>query len=183
MKSLKKLCAAVLAASLTISVFAGCGASNEASARADNTSKKRTIDDILAESKAKQSSDEGAVNDYPALDKTADVDLTTLGSNMVYSTVFGMMNTPDEYINKTVKAGGTFDVITDIKTNKMYYFCVVADAKACCSQGLEFVCKDDLKYPDDFPKVGEPVTVCGAFGTYEEDGKTYYALLDAEFSP
>jgi hypothetical protein len=179
MRLFKKLSCLLLAVLFTLS--AGCAASggDDKAANRDVQQSKKTIDQILAESKAQQSSAPEEVKDYPALDVSADVDLTTLNSNMVYSTVFSMMQSPEEYENKTVKAGGTFDVTTDPKTGKMYYFCVVADATACCAQGLEFVCEEDVNYPDDFPATGAPITVCGTYGTYEDDGKPYYGLLKA----
>ena len=38
----------------------------------------------------------------------AEVDLTTLSSTVVYSEVFNMVNTPDDYVGKTVKMEGAF---------------------------------------------------------------------------
>ena len=99
---------------------------------------------------------------------------------MVYSTVYSMVNSPEEYKGKTVKAQGTFDIFTDPKSGKLFYACVIADATACCSQGLEFVWRGEHNYPDDYPKVGEPITVGGVFGTYEDNAKTYCRISDAE---
>ena len=101
---------------------------------------------------------------------------------MVYSTVYSMVNSPEEYKGKTVKAQGTFDVFTDPKSGTLFYACVIADATACCSQGLEFVRKGDHSYPGDYPKVGEPITVGGVFGTYDDNGQTYCRLSDAELA-
>ncbi len=39
-----------------------------------------------------------------------DVDLTQLSSTMVYSEVYNMINTPEDYIGKTVKMSGTFNL-------------------------------------------------------------------------
>ncbi len=122
---------------------------------------------------------EGNIN-YPELDYDAEVDLTKLNSNMVYSEVSAMMNTPAKYKGKKVKMNGTFDVYTDIKTGKYYYSCIIKDATACCSSGIEFLWKGDHKYPDDYPAVGTPVTVGGVFETYLEDNKVYCRLKNAD---
>lgn len=117
---------------------------------------------------------------YPELDYDAEVDLTTLNSNMVYSEVSAMVNTPDKYIGKKVKMNGTFDVYTDIKTGKYYYSCLIKDATACCSSGIEFIWKGEHKFPDDYPAVGTPLTVGGEFETYPEGDKVYCRLKDAD---
>ena len=160
-------------------LFAGCG-TQTAENKAAQTSKK-TINDILAEEQAQTTTVAPKV-DYPALDYTAEVDLTVLNSNMVYSTVYSMVNTSSDYIGKTVKAHGTFDVFTDPDTGAMYCACIIADATACCSQGLEFEWKGDHTYPDDYPKVGTPISVGGVFETYKEGNVTYCRLKDAEFA-
>ena len=117
---------------------------------------------------------------YPELDYDAEVDLTKLNSNMVYSEVAAMVSTPDKYKGKTVKMQGTFDVYTDIKTGNYYYSCIIKDATACCSSGIEFTWKGDHKFPDDYPAVGTPVTVGGVFETYPEGDKFYCRLKDAD---
>ena len=160
-------------------LFAGCG-SQTAENKAAQTSKK-TINDILAEEQAQTTTVAPKV-DYPALDYTAEVDLTVLNSNMVYSTVYSMVTTPQDYLGKTVKASGTFDVFTNPDTGDMYYACIIADATACCSQGLEFVWKGDHAYPADYPKVGDAITVGGEFETYQEGEATYCRLKNAELA-
>ena len=112
----------------------------------------------------------------------SDLDLTVLSSTMVYTEVFCMVNYPDEYIGKTVKMSGAFAYYHDEATNKNYYACIIQDATACCSQGMEFVLKDGYSYPEDYPNVGEEVCVTGVFSTYTEDGKTYCTLRDADMT-
>ncbi|MCR4929907.1 MAG: hypothetical protein K5988_07945 [Lachnospiraceae bacterium] len=118
--------------------------------------------------------DETEKNAYTEED--IDVDLTTLSSIMVYSEVYNMMLYPDDYIGKTVKMEGAFAQYYDEATDKTYFACVIADATACCSQGLEFEPTEDYVYPDDYPADGENVCVIGVFDTYEE-GDYYYCTL------
>ncbi len=109
-----------------------------------------------------------------------DVDLTKLSSTMVYSEVYNMMVDPDSYEGKTIKAYGPFSVYTDEATGKVYFACIIQDATACCSQGLEFQLAGDYTYPEDYPNVGDMITVTGKFSTYTEDGYLYISLLDAK---
>lgn len=109
-----------------------------------------------------------------------DVDLTQLSSTMVYSEVYNMFVSPDDYIGKTIKMKGAFSIFRDEETDKVYYTCIIADATACCSQGLEFVWKGEHDYPEDYPELESEITVTGVFQTYEEDGSLYCNLIDAE---
>ena len=124
-----------------------------------------------------------AAEDTAALD----IDLTVLSSTMVYSEVYSMMSFPDDYIGKTVKMKGQFvigyvyntDGTPDESTAR--FACVIADATACCSQGLEFILTGDHTYPDEYPELGAEITVVGTFEWYEEDGCRYYRLGNASF--
>ena len=114
-----------------------------------------------------------------------DVDLTTLSSTMVYAEVFNMMMNPNDYIGKTVKMRGAFGIGYSYKEdgtmdeNTLVYACVIADATACCSQGIEFVLSGEHTYPDDYPELGSEITVVGTFATYEEYSMLFCTLTDA----
>lgn len=68
-----------------------------------------------------------------------DVDLTTLSSTMVYSEIYSMMYEPDRYVGKRIKMNGQFAAYGNPNTGAVYTVCIIMDATACCSQGLEFV--------------------------------------------
>lgn len=106
-----------------------------------------------------------------------DVDLTALSSTMVYSEVYNMVTAPENYIGKTVRMQGQFAVYEGDSRN--YFACLIADATACCSQGIEFVTKDSRTYPADYPELGTEITVEGVFETYQEGENTYCQLVDA----
>ena len=132
---------------------------------------------------------DGAVDTPPASQSQStgniDVDLTALSSTMVYSEVYSMMSFPDDYVGKTVKMKGQFAVYQATDENgafipdQIYFACVIADATACCSQGLEFVLAGEHTYPDDYPELGSEITVTGTFELYEEDGFQYCRLGNA----
>lgn len=105
-----------------------------------------------------------------------DIDLTQLSSTMVYSEVYNMMATPDSYIGKNVKMKGQFTVYQGQSSDDYYYAVIIADATACCSQGLEFVLAGNYDYPEQ----GTEITVVGEFQTYKEDGYSYCHLINAE---
>lgn len=107
-----------------------------------------------------------------------DVDLTTMSSTMVYSEVLNMQQKPDEYMGKIVKMKGPFNV-TEIDDNR-YYACIIKDATACCTTGIEFVWAGDHTYPDDYPEKDQEITVTGTFNTYKEGNSKYLQLKDAE---
>ena len=67
----------------------------------------------------------------------------------------------------------------DESSDKYYFACIISDATACCSQGIEFVLTDGYSYPDDYPEEGGDVCVVGVFDTYQEGGYTYCTLRNA----
>lgn len=113
------------------------------------------------------------------LAKKIDVDLTKLSSTMVYSKVYNMVTKPSEYVGQTVKMNGTFTLFHSNETGLDYYACIIADATACCSQGIEFVLAGDSKYPDDYPELGSEIVVQGEFDTYMEGPQMYCHLINA----
>ena len=106
-----------------------------------------------------------------------DVDLSSLSSTMVYSEVYNMVSSPEDYKGKMVRMTGTFGVYEGEERN--YFSCMIADATSCCSNGIEFVLSGDHTYPEDYPELGETITVTGTFATYMEGEYEYCQLIDA----
>ena len=156
---MKKFICTMLALIMSLAVF-GCG-----DKKSDGTA-GGSVAGSLQES-------EGSASDF-------DVDLTQLSSTMVYSEVYNMMTAPDGYMGKTVKMKGPFSVYHDEETGNYYFACIISDATACCSQGIEFVLTGEHTYPKDYPELGTEITVTGIFDTYEENGYMYCRLNDAE---
>ena len=117
-----------------------------------------------------------------------DIDLTALSGIMVYSEVNSMISFPDNYIGKTVKMQGQFNIYQATDENgafipdKMFFACMIADATACCAQGLEFALAGEPVYPDEYPELGAEITVIGEFQSYEENGMTWYHLVNARLA-
>lgn len=131
----------------------------------------------------KEKAEKSSANKAPSKPEKVDLDLTTMSSTMVYSEVFNMVTTPENYIGKTVKMRGTYMYYYDEKPNRYYFFCLISDAMACCSQGIEFALTKDYHYPEDYPKPDDEITVVGVFDSYEEEGNTYCILRNARLVP
>lgn len=115
-----------------------------------------------------------------------DVDLNNLNANVVYSQVFLMMTEPDKFIGKRIRMSGQFNVYAAQEGNPSgvteYYAIIIADAQACCQQGIEFVWPGHT-YPEGFPEVKSNASVTGIFEVYEENGKKYCRLVADTIEP
>lgn len=165
----KTLCA-LLSGALTLS-FCACGQTAEPPAENTQTGTQQTA----------------AADTQSAVGDT--VDLTALSGTMLYSELTNILySDPESYLGKTIKMTGRFGVYEQLDENgnpipdaPVKVACVVMDATACCAQGLEFVCKDEKTYPDDYPARGADITVTGEFQSYQDqDGITCYRLVHAE---
>lgn len=109
-----------------------------------------------------------------------DIDLTALSSTMVYGQVYNMMYYPENFIGQTIRMEGFYSDYYDQAKGKRYFACIIMDATACCSQGIEFELTEEYSYPDDYPEVGDEVVVEGVFDLYEEDGYDYCVLRNSK---
>jgi hypothetical protein len=108
--------------------------------------------------------------------ENVDLDLTAMSSTMVYGEVFNMTQYPEDYLGKTVKADGQYVPSYYDATGTTYHYVLIADAAACCQQGLEFIWQGSHTYPDDYPAKAVDIEVTGVYSSYEELGMTYYYL-------
>ena len=113
------------------------------------------------------------------------VDLTALSSTMVYGEVFAMMSSPEDYVGKTVKMQGIFSkgqlyAAGSLNDGGTVFACVIQDATACCAQGIPFELAGDRTYPQDYPELGDTITVVGTFEIHEQEGMEFCRLRDAE---
>ena len=109
-----------------------------------------------------------------------DIDLTALSDTMVYSEVYNIVVSPDTYRGKTIKIQGLFNSYGDDKTGKQYFYCLIPDATACCTKGIEFQLSGSNTYPDDYPKEGSQITIVGTFDTYEYNDFQFSYLREAK---
>lgn len=192
---MKKWISVVVSLAVT-AALSGCGG-NGAAERIDNQTAgvNEVLEAGIAEAESKETDggrqsglNEGAPTpvpvdaseELPTGSGDADIDLTVLSSTMVYSQVYDIVYSPQNYVGKTIKMKGMFSDFYNQVTDKHYFACIIQDATACCSQGIEFILSDQYVYPDDYPKSGEECTVKGVFNVYQEGKYTYCTLQDAE---
>ncbi len=103
-----------------------------------------------------------------------DIDLTQMSSTVVYSEVYSMLLTPEDYEGLVVKMSGGYTYAEG--DNMIYHACIIADATACCQQGIEFAPADTAFVA---PEAGTTITVTGTFSIYYEGSNMYVTLKDA----
>ncbi len=182
-KMIRVLVPAVLSVMM---VFTGCGnKTNEDAVAVDTVSdtadtvKEEETEAGETELPEQDKPEEAELPEERVTEEESEIDLTVLSATMVYSQVYDMMVDPKKYIGKNVKMSGMYSVFYDELKDKRYHACIISDATACCSQGIEFELTDDYKYPDDYPEEAEDICVSGTFDTYKEDGYDYCVLKDA----
>ena len=192
---MKRLFCLLLAACMMLSLCA-CGKGREKDAGNDTPSSDVEVSaptESIPAPNEQETPDEQQTPEEPEQTQTSadgvDVDLTVLSSTMVYSEVYNMLYFyPEDYYGKTVKMTGQFNVYQWVDESGVVadmpvaYACIISDATACCAEGMEFVLKGDLTYPDDYPELGAEITVIGEFQSYEENGMTWYHLVNARLA-
>ena len=194
---MKKILACIICLTLAFGVTA-CGKASDKDSNGDTkiisdaknkqeNSKSNTKKDV---SKKEVAGDAGKGKSSKSKSKASsnkiDVDLNNLNANVVYSQVFLMMTEPDKFIGKRIRMSGQFNVYAAEEGNPSgvteYYAIIIADAQACCQQGIEFVWPGHT-YPDGFPEVKSNASVTGIFEVYEENGKKYCRLIADTVEP
>lgn len=194
---MKKILACIICLTLAFGVTA-CGKASDKDSNGDtkiisdakNKQENSKSDTKKEVSKKEVAGDAGKGKSSKSKSKTKsnkiDVDLNNLNANVVYSQVFLMMTEPDKFIGKRIRMSGQFNVYAAQEGNPSgvteYYAIIIADAQACCQQGIEFVWPGHT-YPEGFPEVKSNASVTGIFEVYEENGKKYCRLVADTVEP
>ena len=104
----------------------------------------------------------------------SEIDLTKMSSTMVYSYVFNIINTPDDFIGQRFRMRGTYDEGLWEPTNQTYHYIVIADATSCCAQGMEFTLADKSAA---YPQPGDEIEISGILSIYKEEGNMYLQIV------
>lgn len=133
-----------------------------------------TVENETGESKTDMA-DEGNA----AYGNDINYDLTEMGADMIYATVYQMMVDPKPYLGKKFKVRGNYYSAYNESEGKYYHFCMIKDAAACCAQGLELLWQDEgMNMHENCPEEDEVITIEGIFETYKDDeGKNIYGRL------
>lgn len=194
---MKKILACIICLTLAFGVTA-CGKASDKDSNGDtkiisdakNKQENSKSDTKKEVSKKEVAGDAGKGKSSKSKSKTKsnkiDVDLNNLNANVVYSQVYLMMTEPDKFIGKRIRMSGQFNVYAAQEGNPSgvteYYAIIIADAQACCQQGIEFVWPGHT-YPEGFPEVKSNASVTGIFEVYEENGKKYCRLVADTVEP
>ena len=172
----------LLAALLIVTtVLTACGSKDDTNAQMGASAQQASIG---AQAEAAVAAPIGAQAELTsaasAEERPVDLDLTKLSGTVVYSQGYDMMMNPDSYMGQIIKMRGSFSYFQDPETKQEYFAAIIADATACCAQGIEFVWAGEHSYPRDYPPLDTDITVTGAFSTYDENGMMYVQLVDAQ---
>lgn len=194
---MKKILACIICLTLAFGVTA-CGKASDKDSNGDtkiisdakNKQENSKSDTKKEVSKKEVAGDAGKGKSSKSKSKASsnkiDVDLNNLNANVVYAQVFQMMTEPDKFIGKRIRMSGQFNVYAAEEGNPSgvteYYAIIIADAQACCQQGIEFVWPGHT-YPEGFPEVKSNASVTGIFEVYEENGKKYCRLVADTVEP
>lgn len=113
----------------------------------------------------------------PAGAKKIDVDLLRMSGTVVYAMVNQMVTNPEKFVGKRVRMKGVFSTYYDNEIKQRFFGCVIADALACCSQGLAFELAKPRKFPDEYPEEGSPITIIGDFDLIKEEDEGSYPII------
>lgn len=108
-----------------------------------------------------------------------DLDLSSVSTTIAYAQVYEMFVNPNDYIGKRISIRGSYYNFTDPNTGQVYTAVIITDNTACCELGLEFILGGGCAYPEDYPTVGDTITVTGIFYTYMEGEHLYCHLTDS----
>ncbi|MGN0144828.1 MAG: hypothetical protein ACI398_07585 [Clostridium sp.] len=201
MKKLKKV--AIIC--MLITILIGCSKSEQSTRNINNVNNADKVLDEVTDNTDKETSnnDESSADKYNEMQNQQkyytgkseedcknskgdnigiDYDLTKMGSDMVYATVYQIMLDPNSYIGKKIRMKGTYYAAYSESSERRYNYCIIKDAAGCCAQGIEFVCDDDNVHEYEYPAENSEIVVTGIFETYQEDGDSnlYCHLKDAE---
>ena len=108
-----------------------------------------------------------------------DLDLSALNSTLLYAQLYNLLSDPEPYYGKIIRMPGSYSAYEDEAQDLVYHACLVTDATACCSLGLEFLWAGEHAWPEDYPYEGDAILVTGRLEVYEENGLYYLRLADA----
>ncbi len=113
----------------------------------------------------------------PDGNKKYDIDISRMSGTMVYGQVYQMVMYPSKYLGKHIKMKGIFSSYYDEELKRRFYGCVIADALACCSQGLAFELAKPRKYPEQYPAEGDAIVVEGDFDYEKDEGGSGFPII------
>lgn len=94
-------------------------------------------------------------------------DLTDMGADMIFATVYMIVTDPDAAAGKSIRVNGLLYTYPSADGNGQSQYCIIKDALQCCAQGLEISFKNK---PEQIPEDGTEVLVEGVLEPYQVEG-------------
>lgn len=113
----------------------------------------------------------------PGQIKTLHLDLTKMSGTVVFALVNRMVTEPAKFQGKRIRMAGVFSSYYDDQIDRRFYGCVIADALACCSQGLAFELAKPRKFPDEYPAEGAAIIVEGDYDYEKDEGGGGFPII------
>ena len=100
-------------------------------------------------------------------EKNEMIDISQFSKTMAFAEMSNIYFSPEEYIGRSIKVKGEFGFFqASDNTSKpipdQYRFLVIlADEMGCCGVAMEFIPKEEYKFPEDFPPKEDFITITG----------------------
>jgi len=111
-----------------------------------------------------------------------DIDLTELSITMMQAEFNRIISDSDDYIGKTIRAGGTLRTMLIDNAGNYAHYIVVIPGDDCCWSGFEFKRDESYNFPRDYPRQDASIVISGTLSRYRESGVTYLYIAVDEFS-
>ena len=118
----------------------------------------------------------GSSNGDSAGGNDIDVNLSALGTTMLFAEIINIMNNPDSYLGQVIKVHGGYFSFHDEGSNQYIHFVLILDEAGCCEQGFQFRVGEDFGAPENLFETGEEIEVIGVFSRCEGDDWGRYYL-------
>ncbi len=126
--------------------------------------------------------------DAPTPRADVDFDLMSMKPSLRSSTTYRLAANPVEFEGKTLRLAGAFVLAEDEDSAGVHRSFAIAPASeagcVCCSvvDPVEFLPKAKYSWPGDFPSNESPIVVTGRLEMYDEAGRRFPRIADADFN-
>ena len=111
-----------------------------------------------------------------------DVNLSALGSTMLFAEIINIWNNPEDYMGQVIKIHGGYFNFFHEESGQYIHFVMVLDEGGCCEQGFPFRVSEDFDSPEELFEFEEEIEVIGVFSRSGEDewGSYYLEVKELE---
>ena len=154
---------------------AGCQGKSAAEPEPKNTTDANSqVNDNEPQNDSDPSADSAQADDgaspHGALPPAPSGDIVEIKEKMFIAQTNDIYYNADDYLGKTLKYEGFFDIYKEDKTNRLYFF-VIRYGPGCC--GIDANAGFEVVWDQDYPNQDDWVEAVGVLEDYEDDGYHY----------